>query len=91
MLLCCIFVLSLHFTLEQLATDIRMLAYKVYGSDTFQRREAEEVKCFIKAVKNEHIVQALIQVHPVLSMVNVLKIVVRLDSWRERSAKMCHC
>jgi hypothetical protein len=64
-------------TLEQLATDIRMLAYKVYATDTFERREAETVRCFMKAVRDEHIVQALIQAHPVLSMSEALAIAVK--------------
>ena len=64
-------------TLEQLATDIRMLAYKVYSTDTFERREAETVRCFMKAVRDEHIVQALIQAHPVLSMSEALVIAVK--------------
>lgn len=64
-------------TLEDLATQVRQLAYAVYVNDTQERRENEAIRCFMRAVRPEDIVQALIQASPISSMAVALRIAVR--------------
>jgi hypothetical protein len=64
-------------TLEDLATQVRQLAYAVYVNDTQERRELEAIRCFMRAVRPEDIVQALIQASPISSMAVALRIAVR--------------
>ena len=64
-------------TVEELAADIRTMAYSVYANDTPQRRESEAVRCLMKAIDNEGIVYALIQASPVDSMSRAVEVAVK--------------
>ena len=55
-------------TIEDLSTQARTLAFAVYAGDATERREAEAVRCFMRALSSKDIVQALIQASPIATM-----------------------
>ncbi|MDY6816943.1 MAG: hypothetical protein SV598_14025, partial [Pseudomonadota bacterium] len=65
-------------SLEQLAEDIRTLAYKVYQHDTPARREKEAVHWFMKAITDKQVVQAMtMSAFPLTDMARALEIAVK--------------
>ena len=66
-----------HETVEELAADIRTMAYSVYANDTPSRREEEAVRCFMKALADDNLVYALIQASPIPSMAQAMTVAVQ--------------
>ncbi len=51
-------------SIEELAADLRNMAYTVYASDTQQRRDKEAIRALRRALNNQAIIQALITANP---------------------------
>jgi hypothetical protein len=64
-------------SLEELASQIRKLAYTVYAKDPPERREKEAVRAFMMSVTSQYVIQALIQAGAIATMTEALRIATR--------------
>ena len=64
-------------TIEDLSTQARTLAFAVYAGDATERREAEAVRCFMRALSSKDIVQALIQASPIATMTEATDLAIK--------------
>jgi hypothetical protein len=53
------------------------LAFAVYAGDATDRREAEAVRCFMRALSSKDIVQALIQASPIATMTEATDLAIK--------------
>ena len=64
-------------SLEDLSQEVRRLAYYVFADDPPARREAEAVRCFIKAISQKEIVTALVNATSLTTMAEALDLAIR--------------
>jgi hypothetical protein len=64
-------------SIKDLLTQARTLAFAVYTEDARERREAEAVRCFMRALSSKDIVQALIQASPIATMTEATDLAIK--------------